>query len=78
MHTNPQATHECRPPTALGRRIENDTWTCSECGAPWHVEPRRSSNSAYVLQIMTEMGPVDAEWVRGTRTLGRLNGSART
>jgi hypothetical protein len=78
MDADLQTPHDCTPPTAPGRRIENDTWRCSECGAPWHVEPRRSSSSTYVVHMVTDMGPVDAEWVRGTKTQGRFNGSART
>ena len=70
------AAHVCRPPTAPGRRIENDTWTCPACGSSWHVEPRRSRNSAYVVDIVTDVGPVHGEWFPGPKPRGRLNGDS--
>lgn len=68
--------HVCRPPTAPGRRIENDSWTCPECDSAWHIEPRRSWNSAYVVDIVTDVGNANGEWFRGPKPRGRLNGGS--
>jgi hypothetical protein len=65
--------HICRPPTAPGRRIENGTWTCPDCGSPWHVEPRRTSNPRYLVDITTDAGQANGEWFRGPKLRGRLN-----
>lgn len=73
----PIQRHDCRPPTAAGRPIEDGTWTCPECGEPWHVGPRRSSNPAYVVEMMSPMGAISAEWLRGHVIQGRNNGATQ-
>jgi len=81
--------HDCKPPMER-RPIEDQTWTCPECGDVWRVHPLTTLDPAPSYDFSTHEHIAPAEWVRvgsvdaaqtpqpsSTRTIAATSGWSR-